>query len=73
MKEYIKIDSDPNYVKDSESSAIINTNLSSLDAYKQQRKNALKLNNTEERINSLEQKMNGVYNMLSQILENTRK
>jgi len=73
MKEYIKIDSNPDYVKDSESSAIINTNLSSLDAYKQQRKNALKLNNTEERINSLEQKMNGVYNMLSQILENTRK
>jgi len=73
MKEYIKIDSDPNYVKDSESSAIINTNLSSLYTYKQQRKNVLKLNNTEERINSLEQKMNGVYNMLSQILENTRK
>jgi len=73
MKEYIKIDNNPDYVKDSESSAIINTNISSLEAYKQQRKNALKLNSTEERINSLEQKMDGVYNMLSQILENTRK
>ena len=73
MKEYIKIDSDPNYVKDPESSAIINTNISSLEAYKQQRKNALKLNSTEERINSLEQKIDSVYSMLSQILENTRK
>ena len=68
MNNTAKIKELPDFVKDGNTGAILNNNLSALEAYKAQRDNILKMQSTSDRINTLEQKVDSMHDMLSQIL-----
>lgn len=68
MNNFPKIKELPDFVKDENTGAILNNNLSALEAYKVQRANILKMQSTSDRINMLEEKVDSMHDMLSQIL-----
>jgi TolA-binding protein len=68
MSNNPKIRELPDFVKDVNTGAILNNNLSALEAYKVQRANILKMQSASDRINTLEQKVDSMHDMLSQIL-----
>jgi hypothetical protein len=52
-ERYLKIEDNPDYVKDSETNAILNTNLHLLAEHKQKRKQAALVRSMEQEINKL--------------------
>ena len=72
MQKYIKIDSDPEFIRDTESGAIINTNDSYYKQILAQRSNSKKTAEVCEKMNSLESELSEIKMMLQQILNGRR-
>lgn len=72
MSEYTKIDNYPHLVKDTDSGAILNTSVSSLEAYKKQRDHLNKINTVENRISKLEDGMSEIKDLLKELLGKNR-
>lgn len=65
---YATIESCPDYVKDTTTGAILNTNRSAMEAYRHQKKMSRKLQTDHERINQLEEKLSNMEELLEAIL-----
>jgi len=65
MSEYIKIENEQDLVKDSDTGAILNTNLDSLSAYKAKRKKDAEMQN---RVDKMENDIGDIKSMLKELL-----
>jgi len=65
MSKYIKIENEQDLVKDSDTGAILNTNLDSLSAYKAKRKKDAEMQN---RVNKMENDIGDIKSMLKELL-----
>jgi len=65
MTKYIKIENEQDLVKDSETGAILNTNLDSLSAYKAKRKRDAEMQN---RVDKMESDIGDIKSMLKELL-----
>ena len=65
MTKYIKIENEQDLVKDSETGAILNTNLDSLSAYKVKRKRDAEMQN---RVDKMESDIGDIKSMLKELL-----
>lgn len=54
---FIKIEDAPDFVKDAETNALINTNLDALAQHRQKRKQAMRVRNMEDEINMLKEEI----------------
>lgn len=72
MQKYVKLDSDPEFFRDTESGAIINTNDSYYNQILAQRNQSKKTAEVCEKMKSLEGELSEIKMMLQQIL-NGRK
>ena len=62
---FLKIEDAPDYVKDSETNAILNTNLEALAEYKQKRKQTARVRSMEQEINMLKEEIAKIKNHLN--------
>ena len=67
MNDLQRVKENPDFVKNS-TGAILNTNNNALEQYIVQREQILKMRSTSDRINMLEKKVDGMYDILSEIL-----
>ena len=65
MSKYIKIENEQDLVKDSDTGAILNTNLDSLSAYKAKRKKDAEMQN---RVDKIENDIGDIKSMLKELL-----
>jgi hypothetical protein len=63
-KYYLPIEGHPGYVKDTRSSAILNTDLSALQEYKNKRKQTKQIQSMQEEINILKEELATIKNHL---------
>jgi hypothetical protein len=61
---YIPIENEPGYVKDIRSSALLNTDLSALQEYKQKKKHSKQIVSMQEEINMLKAEIEKIKNHL---------
>jgi hypothetical protein len=54
---FIQIEDNPDYVKDAETNAILNTNLEALAEYKRKRKQSMLIRHMEQEINMLKEEL----------------
>ena len=64
--ETAKVENEPDLARDKKTGAVLNTNMTALQAYKTRKREARRINNVEERLD-------GIENMLSLILERLPK
>ena len=69
MKEYIKIKNEQHLVKDPKSKAILNTNVEGLAAYKKRKQTYAKI----EKIDQLEDKVKSIESKIDEVLTNLKK
>jgi tetrahydromethanopterin S-methyltransferase subunit B len=65
MSKYINIENEQDLVKDSDTGAILNTNLDSLSAYKAKRKKDAEMQN---RVDKMENDIGDIKSMLKELL-----
>jgi tetrahydromethanopterin S-methyltransferase subunit B len=65
MTKYVKIENEQDLVKDSDTGAILNTNLDSLSAYKAKRKKDAEMQN---RVDKMENDIGDIKSMLKELL-----
>jgi|TARA_R110000765_G_scaffold119245_1_gene214106 tetrahydromethanopterin S-methyltransferase subunit B len=65
MSKYIKIENEQDLVKDSDTGAILNTNLDSLSAYKAKRKKDAEMQN---RVDKMENDIGDIKSMLKELI-----
>ena len=63
-KNYLPIEGQPGFVKDSRSSAILNTDLGALQEYKNKRKQTKQIQSMQEEINMLKNELAAIKNHL---------
>lgn len=61
----------PDYVVDDSHGAMLNTNQKALDAYKKQRRQVQQMNALAGRVDAIEHKLDGIFNMLNLLLKAT--
>jgi hypothetical protein len=66
--KYYKIEGRPDLIKDTDTGAILSTNLTALDAYKRQRSHLGKINTIENDVNHLKSDMNEIKDLLRELL-----
>ena len=66
----VKIEEYSQYVKDTESKAIINTDFNALNVYKMQRQKAMKTIELEKDVSQLKEDISEIKNLLSQLINN---
>ena len=69
MKEYIKIKNEQHLVKDPNSKAILNTNVEGLAAYKKRKQSYSKI----EKIDQLEDKVKSIESKIDEVLTTLKK
>ena len=69
MKEYIKIKNEQHLIKDPTSKAVLNTNLEGLAAYKKRKQTYAKI----EKIDQLEDKVKSIENKIDEVLTTLKK
>jgi len=69
MKEYIKIKNEQHLVKDPNSKAILNTNVEGLAAYKKRKQTYAKI----EKIDQLEDKVRSIESKIDEVLTTLKK
>lgn len=69
MAEYVKIENCPQYVKDTSSGAILNTDNNALSAYRTRKKMMKSIHTNEDRLTSLEAQMSRIEQLLLKVLE----
>jgi hypothetical protein len=68
MTNYIKIEDAPDLVKDTNSGAVLNTNVQALEAYRKRREKLNKVDTLENRVASLEENINELKSLLIAVL-----
>ena len=68
-KEYIKIKDERDLVKDPKSKAVLNTNIEALHAYKRRKQTYAKI----EKIDQLEDKVKSIENKIDEVLTTLKK
>jgi hypothetical protein len=68
MKNYVKIENSPDLVKDTNSGAVLNTNVQALEAYRKRREKNSKVDNLEDEINTIKQTVNELKSLMVAIL-----
>ena len=61
---------DPNYVRQGNSNAILNTNRMAFEEYKQKRNLQNRINKLEENVNDLNSKVDSILNILTKLVGN---
>ena len=69
VKEFIKVKEDKNLVRDLNSKAILNTNIQGLAAYKKRKQTFAKI----EKIDQLEDKVKSIENKIDEVLTTLKK
>lgn len=62
---FLQVEDNPDYVKDMQTNAILNTNLSAVAEYKAKKKQAAKILNMEQEINMLKEELEKIKNHLN--------
>jgi hypothetical protein len=62
---FVKIEDNPDYVKDLENNAILNTNVHALIEHKQKKKQAALIRRLEQEINTLKEELHKIKNHLN--------
>lgn len=62
---FVKIEDNPDYVKDLETNAILNTNVHALIEYKQKKKQIATIRRMEQEINMLKEELSKIKNHLN--------
>jgi len=70
---YIKVENNPYLVRDSNSQAILNTNIEGLKGYKKDRENRIKMSKLIDEHDDLCKKVDNIMNVLNVILEKMEK
>ena len=65
MENYLLLEDHPGYVQDVRSSALLNTDLSSLAEYKQKRKQSKQIQSMQEEINMLKDEIGKIKSQLN--------
>jgi hypothetical protein len=68
MNQYIKIEDTPDLVKDTNSGALLNTNVQALEAYRKRREKFSKFDELENKVVSLEQNINELKSLIIAVL-----
>ena len=63
----------PDFIKDDDTGALINTNVDALQAYRRKKRLDQEQRIMAQRVGNLELKLNGIESMLKQILERVEK
>ena len=66
---YVKVEEHPDLVRDNDSNAILNTNNEALLAYKKRKKHFNKIQNMDDRMNYLFERLINIENILSSLAE----
>ncbi len=69
VKEYIQVEDQKDLVRDPNSKAILNTNIQSLSAYKKRKQTYAKI----EKIDQLENKVKNIENKIDEVLTTLKK
>ena len=67
--KYAKVKENPELIRDMESKAVLNTNLSALEAYKKKREKQQEIQSAVEDINTMKQDINELKTLMQRILE----
>ena len=62
---YVKVEEHPDLVRDNDSNAILNTNNEALLAYKKRKKHFNKIQNMDDRMNYLDERLINIENLFS--------
>jgi hypothetical protein len=68
MNQYIKIEDTPDLVKDTNSGALLNTNVQALEAYRKRREKFSKVEELENKVVSLEHTINELKSLVIAVL-----
>jgi hypothetical protein len=68
MTNYLKIEDAPDLVKDTNSGAVLNTNVQALEAYRKRREKFSKVDELENKVVSLEQNINELKSLIIAVL-----
>lgn len=64
-ERFLKIEDNPDYVKDTENNAILNTNIHAVLEHKQKKKQAATIRRMEQEINTLKEELSKIKNHLN--------
>lgn len=67
--KYAKVKENPELIRDMESKAVLNTNLSALEAYKKKREKQQEIQSAVEDINTMKQDINDLKTLMQRILD----
>ena len=70
--EFYKVRDHADLIKNSDSKAVLNTNVRSLDKYREEREKLIKLSRVVEETDKLKEDMADIKSMLRQLLENKK-
>ena len=68
----IKVENEPDLVRDTKSNAVLNTDNRALQAYKKQKKLLNSVGNTSERMDNMEQRLINIENILLELVRNNK-
>ena len=68
MTNYLKIEDAPDLVKDTNSGAVLNTNVQALEAYRKRREKLNKTEQLENRVTTIENTLNELKSLLIAVL-----
>ena len=66
---YVKVEEHPDLVRDTNTNAILSTDKDSLSAYKKRKKHFNKVNNMDDRIKYMDERLINIENLLSSLAE----
>jgi cell fate (sporulation/competence/biofilm development) regulator YmcA (YheA/YmcA/DUF963 family) len=67
--KYAKVKENPELIRDMESKAVLNTNLTALQAYKKKREKQQEIQSAVDDINNLRQEVNDLKTLMQRILD----
>jgi hypothetical protein len=67
--KYAKVKENPELIRDMESKAVLNTNVSALQAYKKKREKQQEVNAAVDDINNMKNEINEIKTLMQRILE----
>lgn len=67
--KYAKVKESPELIRDMESKAVLNTNISALQAYKKKREKQQEIQSAVEDINTMKQDINELKSLMQRILD----
>jgi hypothetical protein len=68
----IKVENEPDLVRDTKSNAVLNTDNRALQAYKKQKKLLNSVGDTSERMDNMEQRLINIENILLELVRNNK-